>query len=91
VPTDAFQVYIEFGTFLPRAAGLAGSFMGYDFVVSTWAFSASASCFLSITESVCWTLPVNAMIAILTIRMLDLIWWWCISSITPWWSPLRLS
>jgi hypothetical protein len=73
VPTDAFQVYIEFGTFLPRAAGLAGTFMGYDFVFSTWAFSAYASCFLGIAESVCWTLLVNAMIAILTIWLLDLI------------------
>jgi hypothetical protein len=50
-----------------------GTFMGYDFVFSTWAFSASASCFLGIAEGVCWTLLANAMIAILTIWMLDLI------------------
>jgi hypothetical protein len=69
VPTDAFQVYIKFGIFLPRAAGLAGTFMGYDFVFSTWAFSAYASWILGIAAA----MTVNVVIVVLTIWMLDLI------------------
>jgi hypothetical protein len=36
--------------------------LGYDFVFSTWAFSASASCFLGIAEAMSWTLLANGCV-----------------------------
>jgi hypothetical protein len=42
-PTHAFQVLVDFGTLLPSALRVSHTFMGYDFVFSSDAFSVHAA------------------------------------------------